>query len=368
MKIAYDYSIFSNQVYGGISRYYFELINNLSQYKDIQIDIISPLYKNEYIARGFCNDNTRIHGFKVATSLSGFNRLRNVINRLTQPYIISKICPDIIHETDYLPNKRYKSSSPIVVTVYDLIHELFPSYFPPMERSLWAKKISLARADHVVCISQNTKLDLQRYYNIPDEKISVIYLGAEISSPPMINLPIIPMPFFLYVGSRGAYKNFNRVLKAFANSKLLTDNLSLIIFGGGRLTADELMLINQLGISMRIQYLYGSDELLSHLYSLAKFFIYPSLYEGFGIPPLEAMRFNCPVICSNTSSLPEVVGNAGLLIDPYSIDSIQSSMERMLTDDKLSASLISSGQERVRSFSWKKCASETLGLYHKFSK
>lgn len=368
MKIAYDYSIFSNQVYGGISRYYFELINHLSQYKDIQVDIVTPVYKNEYLARGFCNVNTRIHGFKVATCLGGFNRLRNVINRLTQPYIISKICPDIIHETDYLPNKRYKSNSPIVVTVYDLIHELFPSYFPPMERSLWAKKISLTRADHIICISQNTKLDLQKYYDIPDEKISVIYLGAELSCSPMINLPIIPRPFFLYVGSRGEYKNFNRVLKAFANSKFLTDNLYFIIFGGGRLTADELLLINQLGISKHIQYLNGSDELLSQLYSLAKFFIYPSLYEGFGIPPIEAMRFNCPVICSNTSSLPEVVGNAALLIDPYSIDSIQSSMERILTDDKLRASLISLGQERVISFSWKKCATETLGVYHLFSK
>jgi glycosyltransferase involved in cell wall biosynthesis len=364
MKITYDYQIFSNQDYGGISRYYYELIKNLSTYENLQIDIVAPLYKNEYLSR-VLGLNANLHGLKVPHSIGRFNRSRNIINRLIQPSIISKINPDLIHETDYLPNKRYKSNAPLVVTVYDLIHELFSSYFPPMEKSLWAKKISLNRADHIICISNNTKLDLQKFYEIPDKKISVIHLGTELIDLPLIDSDINHRPFFLYVGSRGAYKNFDRMLQAFASSKLLRNGLSLIIFGGGKLTDTELLLVNKLGIGSCIKHLSGDDDLLSQLYSKAEFFIYPSLYEGFGIPPLEAMKFDCPVICSNTSSLPEVVGSAALLIDPYSIESIKSAMEKVLTDNITRSELITLGRERVASFSWRQCARETLNVYKK---
>jgi len=367
MKITYDYSIFSNQDYGGISRYYFELINNLSRYENLELDIVAPFFKNEYINKGFNSSQIKIHGFKVPNPLCQLNRFRNLLNRLIQPGIISKIQPDVIHETDYLPNKRYRLNVPVVVTVYDLIHELFASYFPPMEKSLWAKKASLSRADHIICISNNTKSDLQKFYDIPDEKISVIYLGTELAEFHLTRKLAYRRPFFLYVGSRGVYKNFDRMLRAFANSKMLRSDLALIIFGGGELTVKELSLINDLGLNDRIEYLSGGDALLAELYSTAEFFIYPSLYEGFGIPPLEAMKLGCPVICSNTSSLPEVVGNAALLVDPYSIESLQLSMEMVLSDIDLRRRLILLGRKRSEKFSWGMCASQTLDIYKKFA-
>ena len=109
----------------------------------------------------------------------------------------------------------------------------------------------------------------------------------------------------------------------------------------------------------------GDDAKLANYYRNASLFVYPSLYEGFGIPPLEAMGYGCPVVCSNTSSIPEVVGDAAILFDPYSLDSISNAIETVLTNNHLRSSLISRGFEQIQKFSWKKCADETLDVYKK---
>ena len=141
-------------------------------------------------------------------------------------------------------------------------------------------------------------------------------------------------------------------------------NFNLICFGGGEFTKAELTLFKELGLKEnQIRQCSGDDQLLARLYTSASVFVYPSLYEGFGIPPLEAMSYKCPVVCSDSSSIPEVVGDAGEFFDPYSIESISLAIERVVESNILSNDLIRKGNDRLKLFSWDKCANETLKVY-----
>jgi len=156
------------------------------------------------------------------------------------------------------------------------------------------------------------------------------------------------------------------LLRAFASSKLLRNEFSIICFGGGKASAREKALLNTLDLpSDCVKYIDGNDPVLAGLYASAKMFVYPSLYEGFGIPPLEAMAFGCPVVCSNTSSIPEVVGDAAHLFDPANTSDLQAAMEAVVCSSAYAARLKSKGYERIKLFSWKKCADDTLGVYEK---
>jgi glycosyltransferase involved in cell wall biosynthesis len=138
----------------------------------------------------------------------------------------------------------------------------------------------------------------------------------------------------------------------------------LVVFGGNPFGTGELSRIRHLGLSeSNVKHISGSNKVLASLYKRASAFVYPSFYEGFGIPPLEAMSFDCPVACSNTSSLPEVVGDAALLFDPEDTDAIRTSIENVLTSPEIRATLISRGRERIKRFSWDRCASETVKIY-----
>ncbi len=201
-----------------------------------------------------------------------------------------------------------------------MIHELFPNEFSVTDNTAATKRIAIARADHVICISENTKLDLMRLHGTPASKISVVYLGFdqfvtdEDKLPPAV---FAGKPFLLYVGQRGGYKNFTGLLKAVASSDRLLSDFDIIAFGGPKFSDSERNLVSSVGFAEnQVRQISGDDDLLGGFYGSAKAFIYPSLYEGFGIPPLEAMAHQCPVISSNTSSMPEVIGSAGEYFDP----------------------------------------------------
>jgi glycosyltransferase involved in cell wall biosynthesis len=175
-------------------------------------------------------------------------------------------------------------------------------------------------------------------------------------------------PYFLYVGLRGSYKNFDNALKAYASRGLLRKNFDLIAFGADEFSVKDSESIRSLGLThSQVRRLSGDDVLLGRLYGNATALIYPSLYEGFGIPPLEAMSYGCPVLCGNTSSIPEVVGEAGLYFDSANIDSIADAMERIATGPKLRSDLVALGRERVKQFSWDRCAARTLEVYRELA-
>lgn len=364
MRIAYDYQIFSSQKYGGISRYFLELANRLADYEDglIECLINSPVFVNKYLRSS--GNNLKVNGISVPV-IPRTGPFRSSINRLLSPLAYKRWHPDIVHETYYSPKCVSPPGSRIVLTVFDMMHELYPDYFSASDQTTEYKKIAVERADHIICISDNTRNDLMRFLAVPQDKISVVHLGFTLAHNNVAKLSRQTRPFLLYVGSRGGYKNFEGLLSAYASRSELRDNFDLVAFGGGPLKPFELDVIQQLHVPHeQVHYITGDDAVLATLYQQASLFVYPSLYEGFGIPPLEAMSFDCPVACSNTSSIPEVVGEAAIQFNPCDTDAIADALVKFLLSSTLRTTLIKRGRDRIKMFSWDKCARETLDIYN----
>jgi glycosyltransferase involved in cell wall biosynthesis len=364
MKIAFDSQIFTMQVYGGISRYICSLAAQLAKIEGVEPSIIAPFYVNAYLEK---LPKQIFSGIKIP-KISKAWLVFHLVGLWLARERIAKNSPQIVHETYYSAQSSAPKSARTVVTVYDMIHEHFASGFSQNDRTSKLKMESVLRADHVICISENTRNDLLNLLPVSPDRVSVAYLGFDRFDTPIegklsrsLN---IEMPYLLYVGQRGGYKNFNAFLLAFASSSWLIKNFRIVCIGGKKLQSDELNLMRELGISsLQVMQIKADDHLLIEYYRNAAAFIYPSQYEGFGIPPLEAMSLNCPVICSNTSSIPEVVGEAGEYFEPDRVDSIRDAIERVLEDKGRRESLVQKGIERCKIFSWERCASETLGIY-----
>lgn len=365
MRVAFDHQIFGWQEYGGISRYAYELASELSKSCEQDVGIFSPLYVNRYLAH--VPQHLKLQGIKMpAFKHSG--RLYRAINSLLVGPAIKRFEPDIVHETYFSTSGVAPRTARVVLTVYDMIHERFPEYFSIASPTSREKAQAVARADHIVCISEHTRRDLIEILGVPTAKTSVVHLGFSLTAAPQVEIEngVKLRPFILYVGSRTGHKNFVELLRAYAGSPFLMNEFELVCFGGGELKAKEVELINKLGISAaKVRQVSGNDELLGFYYRAARAFIYPSLYEGFGIPPLEAMSFGCPVACSNTSSVPEVVGDAAEQFDPTDHESIRKAIEKVVVDEELRKDLIDRGAARVRYFSWERCARETLDVYRR---
>ena len=364
MRIAFDHQIFGWQKYGGISRYALETAKWLTENHQNDVHIVSPFYVNEYLKRA--KKNFHLWGMPVRPLPRTGRVLRSVNKSLSQP-IIHHIKPDIIHETYYATKGLTYKSAKTVLTVHDMIHELYPNNFHPKDPTSREKKSAVQRADHIICISKNTQKDLIDIFNIAPEKTSVVYLGVAFPSDNhAAKKEVLAAPYFLYVGLRGGYKNFKAALQAFALSSDLKTGYKFVCFGGGEFRKEELQLISDLGLNSNdVLHKSGSDELLACLYRGAAAFIYPSLYEGFGIPPLEAMSCGCPVICSDRSSIPEVVGDAGHYFNPTNPDDIKDAMETIVSNYALREQLKQKGVETVKNFTWEKCANETQKVYKK---
>ncbi len=247
-----------------------------------------------------------------------------------------------------------------------MIHELYYEQFPKSDKTIEHKKLALKRADHIICISRNTQKDLIKIQNIDINKTSVVHLGFSFKTEHQNFMVAGIKPYILFVGLRNGYKNFSNFVKAYSSSKLIYNNFKIVCFGGGKFDIEEMRLFEEFKISNDlIVQLSGDDIILKKYYSNASVVIYPSLYEGFGIPPLEAMACGCPVVCSNSSSLPEVVGDAAHLFDPTSIESIKYALEMTLFNNDVREKLILKGFKRIKSFSWEKCAKETYEIYKK---
>ena len=361
MKIAFDSQIFSAQVYGGISRYFCEIASKICKNSKETVKIVAPMHVNAYL------DNLPkeiLSGFHSPFS-SDFLRLhQRAASIVLGDLILRFIRPDIIHETYYFKYPLGPRSASRLLTVYDMIHEKFESQFPYEDKTAKYKAAAVARADHIICISESTKKDLIDILEVRPEKITVIHLGFDLTDSPHSLVEHNGRDYLLYVGNRGGYKNFLTMLEVYASSEVLRSKYDLICFGGGAFNADELNAIRALNLSPKnVVQLSGGDALLANHYKNASAFVYPSLYEGFGIPPLEAMSYGCPVVCSNTSSIPEVVGDAGQYFDPYDKESMQNSIETVINSSALRDSLIAKGYLRLQEFSWDKCARATLNVY-----
>jgi glycosyltransferase involved in cell wall biosynthesis len=298
-------------------------------------------------------------------------KLARLVGRGLERRVARRAAPDIVHATYYDPSPLYTPRAMPrarrVLTVYDMIHERYPQAFPAGDGTAAAKRRAVAEADHVLCISESTRRDLIDMLGVPEAKTSVTYLAATrpgAGAAPAGPAPVLP-PYLLYVGDRRAYKNFCGLVQALGLSPALRE-LALVCFGGGPLGAAEWAQIDGAGLARdRVHALQGDDARLAQLYAGARCFVYPSLYEGFGIPPLEAMHCDCAVACSNTSSLPEVVGDAAESFDPHQPEAIAQALERVALSESRRQALVAAGRARAAQFSWARCAADTAAVYRR---
>lgn len=364
LKVAFDEQAFLLQEYGGISRYLCNLAQCLSCMPDVDVQVSAPLHFNRNLAA-----MDGVAGFrrlvpKLSTKM--FRPVRALSYGLAD-WAINRFKPDILHETYYTNTGHRPRGARHVLTVYDLIHERYGEMFENSDLTIGPKKAAALRADHVICISESTRRDLVTMCGVPVEKTTVIYLGADLaflSASPAKDVG--SRPYLLYVGNRDGYKNFSSFLSAYAASTRLKSEFDIVCFGGGLFNAGEWALANKLGVQREhLIHRAGPDIVLAGLYRNAHLFVYPSLYEGFGIPPLEAMAADCPVVCSNTSSLPEVVGEAGEYFDPTNEESMMVAMETVAFSESRRVELVALGRIQSSKFSWEKCALETLDVYRR---
>ena len=277
----------------------------------------------------------------------------------------------------HLPNQHFARyalflNRPFIVTVHDLIRCCF-NFNPKTisQRILLNLDIKyIKRASHIIAVSEKTKSDLVKYLNIPERKISVIYNGVDHNIFKPYNVKLLDQPYILCVGSERPRKNLGRLFEAFATLRHDFPELKLVNVGGpGRskqFRSDTMKKLSSLGITKNVIFVgYISNLDLACYYSSAALLAYPSLYEGFGLPPLEAMACGCPVVTSNTSSLSEVVGEAGIMVDPYDTYSLVQAMRQVLTDKELRDNMVRAGLEQSKKFSWEKTAELTMRVYKK---
>ncbi len=358
MRIAFDYQIFFLQKYGGISTYFYNLAKNLHVLSN-DVKIITPFYINELIC-----DNSLLDiviGSKIKNIPKYSNKFLRFLNNALFEYYVKKINPQIIHFTYY--NKIFNlNKKKKILTVYDLIHEKF--FLNIYKNNYFPKKKALEEADHIICISENTRQDLLDIYKINPKKTSVIYLASSFSYD-QAKVEKKQVSSILYVGDRGRYKNFYNFIKSISNSKLLKNKIKINCFGSTPFSKQELSFFLDEGFHLEfINHIIGDNNILKNLYLNSSVLVYPSLYEGFGLPILEAMSLGCPVLCSNTSSMKEIGGNSVKYLDPKNIDNMTNAIEQIISSKEERELLIKRGFEQNKLFSWQKCAKETLAVYN----
>jgi glycosyltransferase involved in cell wall biosynthesis len=359
VKIFYDGQIYADQTTGGINRYFSNIITRLPE--DTQ-PTLTASYRHD---RSYypTHPNLQLQEFPNFRPYRIAHSIRSYYLR----WLNERQSFDIFHPTYYflLSGEAFSQTRhPLVITVYDMIHELFADYLDATA-TIQAKQAAIQAADVIICISESTKNDLLKYFPSVASKIVITHLASEFSSDWAYGTEIVPdRPYFLYVGSRAkAYKNFDTLLIAFAKAASVKPDLLLCVVGAP-FNAEEQQQIAELNLIDRIQhYHYASDTHLAKLYRCSVAFVYPSLYEGFGIPPLEAMACGTVVVAANSSSIPEVVGDAGILFEPKAVEDLADILLDLLNSPSKRDRLIFKGYERNKQFSWDKAATETVEVY-----
>lgn len=348
MNILYDHQVFFAQKFGGISRYFCELMKHSKGLFDYSVGGIfsENFYANEL---GFHKP------FPVKAQFKGKRRLQTWLNRRDSIKKIKRA--DVIHPTYYDSYFVGKTNKPIVLTVYDMIHELFPIIGSLNKKSL------LEHSAQIIAISQNTKKDILKFYpQMPEEKISVVYLGTSWD---VLEKVVERQNYILFTGQRHFYKNFSNFILAIA-PLLIKYDLQLKCTGG-HFTSEETDLLKQQNIFEKTSVAFADEHELKDLYANALCFVFPSLYEGFGIPILEAFACGCPLVCSNISCFPEIAENAAEYFDPNSINDMREKIDRVISSKTLQDNLVAKGFDRLKAFSWRKCAEQTARVYEKCS-
>jgi len=317
--------------------------------------------------------------FRSAPSPSANKYVRVGWENLVLPIRLLVDRIDLLHCVNYSLPFMLSSRIKKVITVHDLIWLKFPDYFP--KDTVYAAKKrfqhACSSADAIISVSENTKKDVLGAFHCEQEKVTVIYLGVDnerfgrMKKESALAQRVrqkykLPERFILWVGGYRSHKNVVFLCKAFAVAKEQGGLPHKLVLCGPRLPAERVIKTIQEKHKNDIMVIgpVGDDE-LPVLYSMADVFVFPSLYEGFGLPVLEAMASGVSVITSNVSSLPEVAGDAAILVNPLDVDEIAHALIKVCTDDELRETLVVKGLERARRFSWENTARKTLELFMK---
>lgn len=361
MKIAVDGLIIDKKK-AGIGQYGYNLIEELKNNKDYEFTFILQ----EFLEHNYNNSIKRKNYV--------CSKERIIDEQLILPSKYNSF--DLIHFLDY-SSPLIPMNVPFIVTIHDLAYYKYPDTFS--KGSLLLKKIlspiSIKRAAQIITVSDNTKCDILEYFDVPSEKINVIYPAVknfkrESDMEKIRSLKEkygIKGKYILGVGTIEPRKNLIRLVRAFKNISYDFNDFSLVLIGKkGWLTEPIFKEFNDEKIKDKIIFTdYVPQKDMSFLYSAADIFVYPSIYEGFGLPPLEAMSCGTPVIVSDNSSLQEVVGSAGVYVNALSTESIENGIRKLLNDENLKLELIEKGYEQSKKFNWENTYKEVLKVYKK---
>jgi len=358
IRVAFDHRIFLYQKHGGVSRYFVRLVEHLPEF-GVASRVLASLHINEHL-----QDLPRhlVWGARLRESRNQERFGRRIGEALFAP--LSRLHrAQIAHETYFSPVRIAPTSVPVVLTVYDMTYELYPN-IANAQQLIANKQDAIRRADRILCISENTRKDLLRFYPEAADRASVTLLGFDSDfSARFTGGSPHPRPYLLYVGMRWrVYKNFTALVEAFGAAPQLSD-FDLVCIGGGPFTHEERDLFRRSEVGDRVIQREADDQALKSWYRNAVLFTYPSLYEGFGIPPLEAMAADCPVVCVRASAVPEVCGAAAEYAEPGDTDSLREALVRVALSADRASALREAGRERLKLFSWRECARQTSEVY-----
>lgn len=361
MKVFFDGKIFTLQQHGGISRLFFELMRSFGEAQQVEQILFRGAYidrypfKKEWFKRYYGLRRPVVRGLLLIKPLDDIG--------MELAYSVNSASDLIYHSTYYRLPKHVRGS--VVVHAYDMVHELYNGNL----NIKMLKRKAFETADLIISISESTKKDLCELHRIDPQRVIVAYPGVSDvfhKCTPLISTEERDdeKPYVLYVGNRGSYKNFDLLLNTFIRQKYFYD-FDLVLVGGGRKLSiqQQEAVTNCVGKGNWLKHKLCSDTELAQLYSNATVFIYTSLYEGFGIPLVEAMACGCPVIAPKTSSVPEVVGNAALLFDPKDPEDLGRQMDRVISDESVRVGLIRGGQLRAKRFTWEAMANAVYEGY-----
>lgn len=353
MRIILDNIIFQLQTSGGISNYWYQILQRIHTIDGLDL----RFFDDEPNSNNIFRKNIDLKRFQTLGKSPG------IVGRYTNPKLSSSKNRTIFHSSYYRFSRNPAHIN--VTTVHDFTYEYFTSGIKLFAHTNQKRK-ALAQSQGIICVSENTKKDMLYFFpELETKKIKVIAhgVGANFKPPQPTSTDeqryFNGRPFLLYVGDRRAeYKNFELAVKASAES-----NYPLAIIGGSPLSDKEVFFINSKIKSDDYLHLYGvSNEKLNEFYSRAHCLIYPSSYEGFGLPLLEAQKAGCPIIAANTSSIPEVVGTSGILMDNISSEEIVKGILK-LSDTTFRQKKIAEGIINANQFTWEKTFEETFNFY-----
>lgn len=357
MRVALDEQIFTIQEYGGISRLFFELARQFERHPEWGVDVL-PM-DSSIINRYVLEDKVLAQKLHVHQAQGKYRALAKYLLRKN-----TRAAADIVHNTFYLPHglMGYPGSKR-VVTIHDMIPEMLPKTRRRLDL-LTMKGKYIRQADHIICVSAATRGDLLRLYPHIEAPISVVHHGVDpIFTPGVARWSDLPTEYILFVGNRGQYKDAAVLFKAFAQFTHEFPETTLLFIGGNQFNTQEISTLRSLGIHSKTQHRVLPDAEMASAYGNALFTVFPSRFEGFGLPALESMACGTPTILANATSLPEVGGSAAVYFTPGDHEELAQVMLELSRDPQKRAQMTQHGIEQAATFSWERCATETAEVY-----